>query len=136
MITWRKIWRGGAVAGALLLGAALTVAVASPAGAANPPCYVNSDGSFQCGNTAPTRVYERAMFGPQSPTVDILRSNPSWFSCYAGRADGAAWNGSNYFWYWTYGDDTGDWGFVPATMVFTPNDPFVDSSGRHVRHCG
>jgi hypothetical protein len=131
MMNWRKVWRGGAVAGALMLGAALTVAVASPVDAANPLCYVNGDGSFQCGNTAPTPIHERPMFGPNSPTVDILRSNPSWFSCWLS----GAWNGSNYIWYGTYGDDTGEWGSVPATMVFTPNDPFVDSSGRHVRHC-
>jgi len=132
MMTWRKTWRGGAVAGTLMLGAALTVAVAAPVGAAgNPPCFVNNDGSLQCGNTAPTPVHERPMFGPNGRTVDTLRSNPSWFSCWTT----GAYNGSNYIWYATYGDNTGEWGYVPATMVFTPNDPYVDSAGRRVRHC-
>ena len=31
--------------------------------------------------------------------------------------------GGNSVWYWTQGDDNGNWGFVPAAVVHTKTDP-------------
>jgi hypothetical protein len=110
---------------ALALGMAATVVSAVPA-AANPPCHANSDGSLNCGNTAPTTVWEspQAQAGGQNRRVDTLRSNPSWFKCWTNDIRDST------IWYFTYGDDTGQWGFVRQTAVFTPTDPFPG-----VRHC-
>jgi hypothetical protein len=116
----RKTWRGLAVAGAVLLGTPLAVGTATPASAANPPCFANSDGSLHCGNNAPIIVHESPRNGPNGGRVDVLRSNPSWFECWVHGQP----NGTNDIWYYTYGDDTHEWGFVPAIQVFTPQDPF------------
>lgn len=117
-IVWRSSWRICAVASALIVCNAITIVAAAPADATNPPCYANGDGSLSCGNYAPTVVYLGLSLDDWQ--VDTLTSNPSWFSCW----DTGEWNGSNYIWYRTYGDETGRWGWVPATAIYTPMDPF------------
>ncbi len=116
-----RMHRRAAIAGAAAVAAAATTLTLTGGTAyANPPRYVDGSGHLHCGNDAPTAIYQRAMYGTNSPIVDHLRSNPSWFKCYV---TGAYTGGGNYIWYYTYGDDTGTWGYVPAVHVWTSNDP-------------
>ncbi|NUR93532.1 MAG: hypothetical protein HOY71_56465 [Nonomuraea sp.] len=116
----------GTVAAVSLLGLGL---VAGPAQArANPACYANHNGTLQCGNTAPTPIYSTSNSdNPRIHQVDTLRSNPSWFKCWI---RGSRHSGGNNIWYYTYGDDSHRWGYVPAGKVFTPKDPMPG-----VNHC-
>ena len=111
--------RIAALGDAVLMASALA---AAPAQASNPPCYSNNDGSLNCGNYAPTTLVNQPKL-PDSDVrpVDVLRSNPSWFKCYV---RGEKHSGGNNVWYYTYGDDTGRWGYIPAARVFTPQDPY------------
>ncbi|WP_327088468.1 hypothetical protein OIE66_40155 [Nonomuraea sp. NBC_01738] len=124
--------RTRSVVTATLAGLALTAGLGAQAQAqvrtqANPPCYANGDGSLNCGNTAPAKIYSKADWGsphPEDPpprVVDTLRSNPSWFKCYV---RGDHHSGGNNVWYYTVGDDSNKWGYVPAYSLYTNPDPF------------
>jgi hypothetical protein len=108
--------RTAAVAAGAVLATALGAAASAPAFA--DACRGNSSG-MRCGNVAPTPIYDRAGYR-NAQTVDHLRSNPSWFKCWI---YGEYTGGGNYIWYYTYGDDHGNWGFVPAVKVYTDTDP-------------
>jgi hypothetical protein len=121
-----------AVAGAGVVSAAAFDA--SPAAASNPPCYVKTDRSLYCGNVAGVPLRARPSYGTESnpvKAVDRLKSNPSWFKCYV---IGQLHSGGNRVWYYTYGDVTHHWGYVPASYVYTPRDPMT-TIGRTVRKC-
>lgn len=116
---------------AIAAGAAVWVLAGArpPPAQANPACYANN-GHLYCGNEAPTGIYERPAFGHEdsaggfhSTTVDTLTSNPSYFECWV---HGEPHPGNNDIWYYTQGDVTHRYGYVPAVKLFTRTDPFPD----------
>jgi hypothetical protein len=136
MRTARRRLLGALASGTAILSLA-TVAAVSPAASnnsaaarPNPPCYARH-GHLYCGNKAPTRILEAPLFRYEvpiqgwvdTPTVDWLDSNPSYFKCYV---RGAEHSGGNNVWYYTRGDRMKADGYVPASEVFTPtrHDPF------------
>jgi hypothetical protein len=72
---------------------------------------------YVCANV-PADVHLRP--GPASKKIGILKSNPSWFICWA---EGEAGKYSNKIWYYTQGDidvarsELNSWGFVQAADV-------------------
>lgn len=54
--------------------------------------------------------------------VDVLRTTYSWFSCYTYGEWNSNGQKSTWTWYKTMGDDTGRWGYVPASVVHTWKD--------------
>jgi hypothetical protein len=80
-------------------------------------CYT-SGGKLYCGNYANAAIYEHRRF--DSPIVDFVRTTFSVFSCWG---HGEAHSGGNDIWYWTNGDYNGRWGNMPASEVFTSEDP-------------
>lgn len=111
---------------AVLVASAGTTASAAPAAS----CYA-SGGNLYCGNVANAPIYKFPRWSSPSgnPTevVDRLRSTFSYFKCYT---TGDGHTGGNNVWYYTYGDDHGAWGYIPANQVYTPTDPFPG-----VNHC-
>ncbi len=96
--------------------AAPRTAKASTAAAA-ADCYVSNQ-HLHCSNVQHTRMYAHRSFN--SEVVEYLETSYSYFECW-GRGD--YHSGGNNVWYWTQGDVVGDWGNVPASVVWTPVDP-------------
>lgn len=120
MLTLKNLSRLAAgsalIAGTLVLGA--------PAAHADN-CSGGSSG-MNCGNYAPTALLNHSCYEP-SPScgtrvfqVDTLRTTYSWFKCYV---HGEKHSGGNDVWYYTNGDDSGNYGYIPASRVFTNVDP-------------
>jgi hypothetical protein len=105
---------------AVLVAGVGTTASAAPAAT----CHASS-GNLYCGNKVNTSIYKHAQYdsgsGNPTPIVDSLHSGFSYFKCYA---VGQPHAGGNNIWYYTYGDESGAWGYVPAVNVYTPQDPF------------
>ncbi|MDX6264720.1 MAG: hypothetical protein QOH84_6408 [Kribbellaceae bacterium] len=105
--------------------AVLVASVGTTASAAPTATCHAASGNLYCGNKVGTSIYKHAQYdsGSGNPTeiVDSLRSGFSYFKCYA---VGQHHAGNNNIWYYTYGDDNGAWGYVPAVNVYTPQDPF------------
>lgn len=104
------------------LAAAGVIVSAGPADAAS--CYA-SRGHLYCGNSYKAPIMKSAAFeykpGLPVPRVDRLHTTFSYFKC---RVYGARHSGGNSIWYYTNGDEKGKWGYVAASYVFTPKDPF------------
>ncbi|MFE6975686.1 hypothetical protein [Streptomyces sp. NPDC057682] len=108
-------------AGAALIAGTL-VAGAPSAQAAS--CSGGSSGMY-CGNYAPTGLLNHPCVesGPECgniKVVDTLRTSYSWFKCYV---RGEQHSGGNNIWYYTNGDDYGNYGYIAAARVFTSVDP-------------
>ena len=103
-----------------------TTATAAPAAS----CYA-SGGALYCGNSGNAPIYAHPQWstpsGNPQAVVDRLVSTFSYFKCYT---TGDSHAGGNNVWYYTYGDNNGKWGYVPANLVYTPVDPFPG-----VTHC-
>ncbi|GAA0595642.1 hypothetical protein HPO96_07750 [Kribbella sandramycini] len=120
-----RILRVAATAGAAVALTAAGGLTATPASAAS--CYA-SGGNLYCGNDYNAGVYKFARFSnpstgnPEGP-IDRLHSTHSYFKCWK---NGVRHGGGNTVWYYTYGDVSGAWGYVPASQVHTPtgSDPF------------
>ncbi|WP_221352154.1 hypothetical protein [Streptomyces beigongshangae] len=80
-------------------------------------CYT-SGGKLYCSNVAHTPMYEHRSYS--SRRVEYLETPWSTFNCWG---YGDQHSGGNDIWYWAQGDVVGDWGNVPASVVFTPYDP-------------
>src|SRR5919112_3497091 len=108
--------------------AVLVSVLAAMAGTAHAQsgCYARG-GQLYCGNDAPTPIYAQASFGREdarggfrpTPVVDTLKTDPSSFKCWV---HGDEHPGRNDIWYYTNGDVTGRWGYVPAVKVHTTTD--------------
>jgi hypothetical protein len=107
--------------------AALTLAASAalmtaPATAA--ACYA-SNGNLYCGNAYNAPIYAGPNYtapnGNPQRVVDRLLTTQSYFKCYV---SGGQHGGGNKIWYYTYGDVTGQWGYVAAVNVWTSTDPF------------
>ena len=83
-------------------------------GAAALPCVVKSDARLYCSNSPAAPMHATAT--SESAVVNTLRSTYSWFTCWT---RGELHAGGNTTWYYTIGDDNGDWGFVPAVALQT-----------------
>lgn len=81
-------------------------------------CSVGGDKKLRCGNDDDATMYRNPWAA--SPVVNHLRTTQSWFTCWF---PGEPHRGGNSVWYWTQGDDNGNWGFVPAAVVHTRIDP-------------
>jgi hypothetical protein len=99
----------------------------TPAPAQAASCYATR-GALYCGNYAPTPIYQLPSFGREdrgvwrpTPTVDTLKTSFSYFKCWV-RGDHHP--GGNQIWYYTNGDVTSRYGYVPANRVFTPRDSY------------
>jgi hypothetical protein len=94
-------------------------------------CCIYSDGRLYCANTGDAPIYESAKLS--STIVNHLRTVYSWFDCW-GTGDLHA--GSNTTWYHTLGDDTPNWGWIPAVDLETPDAFDVDPSAFGLAQCG
>lgn len=93
-------------------------------------CNVHSDGKLYCKNGANAAMYGGATTG--SAIVNRLRSTSSWFTCWAA---GQLHAGGNTTWYFTIGDDNGNWGWVPAVSLSTPSTFDANPSAYGLAHC-
>ncbi|WP_150255098.1 hypothetical protein [Nocardiopsis deserti] len=110
---------------------ASTLCAASPASAAptdsqatetgrvqvSASCYTQNTDLY-CDNRPGSPLY--AHRDTDSPIRDYLYTSHSWFDCWG---PGERHAGGNSIWYWTQGDQTGEWGNIPAVNVFTTTDP-------------
>ncbi|MEU8134197.1 hypothetical protein [Streptodolium elevatio] len=90
-----------------------------------------STGSLSCWNSAPTSV-RSSPYATDSWQVDVLRTTWSWFGCYT---IGEFHGGGTKTWYGTVGDDTGQWGFVPASAVSTSWAFDLNPGQYGMKHC-
>jgi beta-lactamase class A len=104
-------------------------ACGAPAKGENPSCSVHGDGRLYCSN-GPAPMYAGPHFG--DAVVDHLRTTESWFACW-GRGD--LHEGGNTTWYRTIGDDTGQWGWVPASYLQTSSAFDADPSAHGLAAC-
>ncbi len=105
-------------------------APAPPPRSSDPGCSVHDDGRLYCTNAADSTMYAAPSFG--SAAVNTLRSSSSWFDCW-GTGDLHA--GGNTTWYHTLGDDNGNWGWVPAVDLSTPDSLDADPSAQGLARC-
>lgn len=75
-------------------------------------CQKSND-KFYCSNQSNAALYAEPKIGAQ---VDTLETQWSWFTCWT---TGEAHDGGNTTWYYTMGDDTKRWGYVPASSLGT-----------------
>jgi serine/threonine-protein kinase len=105
---------------------------ASPgsAASANGFCGVRDhDGKLFCANTPNAALYSRPSLG--SPITNHLRTSMSWFTCWV---KGDRYRGGAV-WYYTVGDDSSTWGWVPGTELMTPPGFDADPSEQGLRYC-
>ncbi|MGW1177477.1 hypothetical protein ACWD4P_27630 [Kitasatospora sp. NPDC002543] len=95
--------------------AAGTAAMGSPASAA--ACGVQSDSRLHCGNSVGAKGYADRSY--RSIVRGTLNTDYNWFVCWG---HGEQNPGGNDIWYWTQLDN-GAWGNVPASNVYTGQDP-------------
>ena len=87
-------------------------------GSAPPPigsassCKMSS-GKLYCTNAVSPLRNKPYFSGSQ---VNVLRTTYSWFKCWT---TGQIHGGGNNIWYYTLGDDNGNWGYLPAVQVYT-----------------
>jgi hypothetical protein len=93
-------------------------------------CNVHSDGKLYCVNASGAAMYASANFS--SSVVNHLRTTDSWFTCWG---TGQLHPGGNTTWYYTLGDDTGSWGWVPAVDLDTPSSFDANPSAYGLPHC-
>ncbi|MFE2169753.1 hypothetical protein ACFXB3_32585 [Streptomyces sp. NPDC059447] len=114
-----------AVAATAMLALGTGVLAAAPAEASAAAWCGVSGGKLYCGNDAPVDMYRNASYS--APWVDTLKSNPSVFDCWT-KNEGTTWYGA-------YGDVTGRFGFVPASVVWT-SATFDSNPGAYgLTHC-
>ena len=99
-------------------------------GAAALPCVVKSDARLYCSNSPAAPMHATAT--SESAVVNTLRSTYSWFTCWT---RGELHAGGNTTWYYTIGDDNGDWGFVPAVALQTTSAFDADPSAHGLPSC-
>ena len=108
-------------------------------GGNNPPppppppassCDVHSDGKLYCDNTDNSAMYASDNF--ESAVVNHLRTTSSWFKCWA---YGEEHPGGNKTWYYTLGDDNGNWGWVPAVDLDTASSFDANPSAHGLAEC-
>ncbi|MBT2468021.1 hypothetical protein J7E97_09040 [Streptomyces sp. ISL-66] len=114
-----------AAVGMLALGTG--VLAAAPAQAAG--CGV-SGGRLYCGNTPNVDMHRWSSFN--APWVNTLKSNPSVFDCWS---TGDYHDGGNTTWYGAYGDVNGNFGMVPASVVYTSSAFDANPGAYGLRHC-
>ena len=93
-------------------------------------CSVHGDGLLHCGNMHRARLYSQPRFS--SGVVNELLTTYSWFDCWQ---PGQFHDGQNYTWYHTLGDVNGNWGYVPAAWVHTPDWFDANPSAYGLRRC-
>ncbi|GAA1586018.1 hypothetical protein GCM10009678_80750 [Actinomadura kijaniata] len=111
----------GLAAGACLgvtTGGALAAAPADTADKAARTCHVRPDGKLFCENKRDANLFEHP--NSTSRVVDTLKTSPSVFACYR---RGEWHHGGNDVWYYTNGDVTKRWGYIPAVHLYTTTDP-------------
>lgn len=96
----------------------------------DPSCSVHADGKLYCTNAAGAQMYASPSFG--SGVVNVLRSTSSWFQCWG---TGDPHSGGNSTWYYTLGDDNGNWGWVPGVDLNTPDSFDANPSAAGLAHC-
>lgn len=101
---------------------------------ARPPlpanCNMRGDGKLYCENRPHTPVHESPK--EESPVVNRLGAPSNWFKCWG---TGEHHAGGNTTWYFTLGDDTGSWGWVPGVALMTPATLDADPSVYGLQHC-
>ncbi|MFJ9523718.1 hypothetical protein ACIRPK_36545 [Kitasatospora sp. NPDC101801] len=115
--------------GLALAAVSAAVVIAGPATTAQASGCGVSGGKLWCSNrVAPVK------WGPSyySETGDVLRSTHSWFACWT---TGQLHEGGNTTWYYTQGDDSGMWGYVPAVALDTSSAFDANPTGNGLRHC-
>lgn len=71
------------------------------------------NGKFYCPNQGNSPMYAAPKVGA---TVNTLKTTWSWFTCWT---TGEAHSGGNTTWYYTLGDVTNKWGYLPASSLLT-----------------
>jgi hypothetical protein len=93
-------------------------------------CDMHSDGKLHCVNSAHAAMYKSTNFS--SGVVNHLETTNSWFKCWG---TGALHAGGNHTWYYTLGDDNGNWGWVPAVDLDTPSSFDANPNVYGLPHC-
>ena len=93
-------------------------------------CSVHADGRLYCHNTGGAAMRSAARLS--AGVVNRLRTTYSWFDCW-GTGDLHA--GGNTTWYYTLGDDNGNWGWIAAVDVSTTSDFDSNPSARGLPRC-
>jgi hypothetical protein len=96
-------------------------------------CGVKKDGRLWCGNDYNAELRSSPSTSePQSRVVDHLYTTYSWFTCWS---EGQIHPGGNYTWYYTQGDEHGNWGWVAAAYVYTSSKFDRDPSVHGLPKC-
>ena len=93
-------------------------------------CNVHTDGKLYCVDVAGAAMHASPTLG--SAVVNHLRTTNSYFQCW-GTGDRHA--GGNTTWYYTIGDDNGNWGWVPAVDLQTNSSFDANPSAAGFPHC-
>jgi len=96
----------------------------------DPHCGVHADKKLYCSNADDAAM--RASDHLSSSVVNHLRTTTSWFTCW-GTGDRHA--GGNTTWYYTLGDDNGNWGWVPAVDLDTTSAFDANPSAHGLPRC-
>ncbi len=75
------------------------------------------NGKFYCSNKGNSPMYGAPKLN--ASTVNTLKTTWSWFSCWT---TGDKHSGGNTTWYYTLGDATSQWGYLPASSIETTAD--------------
>jgi hypothetical protein len=93
-------------------------------------CNVHSDKKLYCANTAHAAMHKSTTLS--STVVNHLETTKSWFKCWG---TGELHAGGNHTWYYTLGDDNGNWGWIPAVNLSTPSTFDANPSAYGLPHC-
>lgn len=96
----------------------------------DPTCDVRDDGKLHCTNRADAPL--RAEPNSTAAIVNTLRTTKSYFECWG---PGEPHAGGNSTWYYTLGEDTPAYGWLPGVMLNTPDEFDADPSAYGLRRC-
>ncbi|HVR20787.1 MAG TPA: hypothetical protein VMS65_13850 [Polyangiaceae bacterium] len=89
-----------------------TIGSAPPPVGSSSSCKITSSRLYCTNDVSPLR--NKPYFSGSQ--VNVLRTTYSWFKCWT---TGQIHGGGNNIWYYTLGDDNGNWGYLPAVEVLT-----------------
>lgn len=92
-------------------------------------CALDDQNRLVCDNTPDADIHAEPNVA--SPVVDVLRTTNSWFDCWT---TGEPWGSGHTVWYHTTGDDFGNSGYVPGSIIIAPSS--FDPAAAGLVECG
>lgn len=92
-------------------------------------CVLDDQNRLVCDNQPDADIHAEP--NTASEVVDVLRTTNSWFDCWT---TGEPWGGGQTTWYHTTGDDNGNQGYVPGSVIIGPSN--FDPGAAGLVECG